>query len=138
MKWTGTEADAAGYFKKALGGEIKVEAPPVEAPKPVAKAAPAKKAAPVKKEPTKVLKLKTWEICNFIGETITFEESEVDKNMTFNFFNCEKCQVVIKGKFKGAMFNRCKRVDITLSECISVLEVIRCEDMKVRPQVKVP
>jgi hypothetical protein len=118
MKWGGSEKDAAGYFAKALGGEIKVAAP-VEEPKPVAKPAggastAAKKAPAVKKDPVKVLKLKTWECSYFVGETITFEESEVDPNMTFNFFNCEKCTVVIKGKFKNAMFQRCKKIDLSL------------------------
>jgi adenylyl cyclase-associated protein len=82
--------------------------------------------------------MKTWELSNFVGETITFEENEVENNMTFNFFNCEKCTVVIKGKFKAAMMNRCKKVDFSLTECISVIEIIRCDDMKLRTAVKVP
>ena len=141
LKWAGAEKDSVGYYKKALGGEIKVAEPvaaPVPVTKPAAGGSAAKKAPAVKKDPVKVLKLKTWECSYFVGETITFEESEVDPNMTFNFFNCEKCTIVIKGKFKGSMFMRCKKIDLKLDECISVLEVIRCEDMKIRPEQKVP
>ena len=46
-------------------------APAKTAAKPVTK-------APVKKkEPTKVLKFKTWEICDYGAETIKFNEDEV-------------------------------------------------------------
>jgi len=81
-------------------------APAKTATKPVTK-------APVKKkEPTKVLKFKTWEICDYGAETIKFNEDEVMPGMTFNLFNCEKTTVIIEGKCKNFMLSRCKNVKL--------------------------
>lgn len=78
----------------------------------------------------KVLRFKTWEISNYGDETLVFPAAEVNPGMTFNFFNCEKTKVVIEGKFKNAMFSRCKKVEFKMEECMSMVEIIKSESMK--------
>ena len=149
MKWTGSKpaSEAQAVYDLHQSGNAPADpkpaapAKPVEAKKEEVKAAPVKK-APVKtvvpKEPVKILKFKTWEVSNYGAETIEFTEDDVQPGMTFNFFNCTKTKVVIPGKCKNLMLQRCKKMDITINEAMSMMEVIRCEDTKIRIQTKVP
>lgn len=141
MQWTGSSDDVKLAYTnhvKMLGSggapaapvEEKKDDPP--APAAPVKAAPVKKAAPKKKEPTKVLKMSTWELCDFGDETITFDEDDVSNNMAFNLFNCNKTKLVIGGKIRNVMFSRCKRCEVTLDECISMVEVLKSEATKIR------
>ena len=72
------------------------------------------------------------EISNYGDETIVFKKEEMMPGMTFNFFNCEKTKVVIEGKIKNSMLSRCKKVDISVEEVVSTLEIIKSEQIKVR------
>jgi adenylyl cyclase-associated protein len=125
----------------SLGSSAPVEAPKVEAKKeaktPV-KAAPAKPAKPAPKAPVKVLRFKTWEISNYGAETLHFPAAEVNPGMTFNFFNCEKTKVVIEGKFKNSMLSRCKKMDIKMDEAMSMMEILKCESIKLTVLKKCP
>lgn len=58
--------------------------------------------------------------------------------MTFNFFNCEKTKVIIEGKCKNVMFQRCKKLEVRVDECLSMMEIIKCENSKVFVNKKVP
>ena len=126
----------------------KAEAPaPQSAPAPQAeekKAGPAKaaavKAAPVKKEPTKIKKGKTWEVCDYKNQKdpIKFEGADVDGSTSFAFYNCEKINVIIVGKFKTFLFSRCKQVKLTMDESISQGEIIKSERMKVHVNKRLP
>lgn len=86
----------------------------------------------------KVLKFKTWECSDFKNETITFTADQVNASTTFNFFNCEKCKIIIPGKFKNAMFSRCKKSEITLDSTMSMVEVLKSDDVKLFVNVKIP
>ena len=138
------EASLAGARENSMVESfVVVEAPkpaPVEekkAPAAVAKA-PVKKAAPVAKTPTREKKGKIWELCYYKEETIKFEGKDVDNGVMFKFFNCEKCHIVIIGKFKGFLFSRCKRINFQLEDCISLGEMLNCDDMKVTPFKALP
>lgn len=146
MKWTGS-ADKAEDVYKGFMGSLGSAAPVAEAPKAEpkkeeakapAKAAPAKPAKPAPKAPVKVLRFKTWEVSNYGAETLVFPAAEVNAGMTFNFFNCEKTKVVIEGKYKNAMLSRCKNMDIKMDECMSMMEVIKSENIKVYVNKKCP
>ena len=115
----------------------KAEPKKEEAKAPV-KAAPVKAAKPAPKPPVKVLRFKTWEISNYGAETLLFPAAEVNPGMTFNFFNCEKTKVVIEGKFKNAMLSRCKKMDIKMDECMSMMEILKCENVKMTVIKKCP
>jgi len=40
-----------------------------------------------------------WEYANYTNETITLDDPDlVNKRISFQFFNCNKCQVKIVGK----------------------------------------
>ena len=58
LKWTGSNGDAEGHFKKLSSGQA-TAAPatltaPAQAAAPAKATAPVKKAAPAKKEPSKI------------------------------------------------------------------------------------
>ena len=126
----------------SLGSAAPVEAPKAEPKKEEAKApvkaAPAKPAKPAPKPPVKVLRFKTWEISNYGAETLHFPAAEVNPGMTFNFFNCEKTKVVIEGKFKNAMLSRCKKMEIKMDECMSMMEILKSENIKMTVLKKCP
>lgn len=126
----------------SLGSATPVEAPKAEAnkeeAKAPAKATPAKPAKPAPKAPVKVLRFKTWEISNYGAETLHFPAAEVNPGMTFNFFNCEKTKVVIEGKFKNAMLSRCKKMEIKMDECMSMMEILKSENVKMTVDKKCP
>lgn len=102
MRWSGSDVKAEAIYKGHLAGAGAPTSAPVSQPNPEevkqaaapAKSAPAK-ASIVPKNPVKVLRFKTWEVSNYVNETITFSGDEVQPGMTFNFFNCEKTKVVI-------------------------------------------
>lgn len=96
------------------------------------------KKAPVKKEPTKVQRFKLWTISNYGEETLEFKEDEVLPGMTFNFFDCNKTKIIIHGKCKNVMMSKCKRVDISIQETMSMVEVLNSEDCKLRVGKKIP
>lgn len=43
---------------------------------------------------------------------IIISEDEAQKEMSFNFYNCENIKVVIPNKIKSIMLSRCKKVDL--------------------------
>jgi adenylyl cyclase-associated protein len=126
-----------GSLGSAAPEAPKAEPKKEEAKAPV-KAAPAKPAKPAPKPPVKVLRFKTWEISNYGAETLHFPAAEVNPGMTFNFFNCEKTKVVIEGKFKNAMLSRCKKIEIKMDECLSMMEILKSENVKVTVGKKCP
>jgi adenylyl cyclase-associated protein len=63
---------------------------------------------------------------------LKFTGDQVEPGTTFNIFNCEKTKIVIEGRCKNVMLSRCKKVDITIDETVSGMEVIKSEQMKVR------
>lgn len=146
MNWTGKTAGSeaqAAYNKHLATAGQSVAAPVTTAPveeKKEEKKAPAKPVAKaaVPKEPVKVLRFKTWEISNYGDETIEFAAEEVNPGMTFNFFNCTKTKVIVNGKCKNLMLSRCKKVDITVDNAMSMMEVVKCEDCKVHITTKLP
>ena len=110
-----------------------------EAKKPApVKAAAAAKPKPAVKAPVKILRFKTWEISNYGDETLVFPAAEVNAGMTFNFFNCEKTKVVIEGRFKNLVMSRCKKMQLTMDDCVSMIECLRCETIKVTVIKKCP
>lgn len=110
-----------------------------EAAKPApVKAAAAAKPKPAVKAPVKILRFKTWEISNYGDETIVFPAAEVNPGMTFNFFNCEKTKVVIEGRFKNLMMSRCKKVQLTMDDCMSMIECMKSETIKISVKKKCP
>ena len=113
---------------------------PVAEPKKEEAKAPTKAAAgkPAPKAPVKVLRFKTWEISNYGAETLIFPAAEVNVGMTFNFFNCEKTKVIIEGKFKNGMLSKCKKMDIKMDEAMSMMEMLRCEGIKLTVIKKCP
>ena len=145
MKWSGSDVKSESVYKGYLAGAGAQSSAPAEETKPEEKkqeAAPAKsapaKASVVPKTPVKVLRFKTWEVSNYVGETITFSGDEVQPGMTFNFFNCEKTKVVIQGKCKNLMLQRCKKFEIKIDEAVSMLEVIKSEGIKVTVEKRLP
>jgi len=97
------------------------------APTPAA----AVKKAPAAKPASKVLKFKTWEVSNFVNETVKFTEEECQPGYTLNFFDCVKCKVIIPAKVKNIMFNKCTKTHFTIHSTMSSLEVLRCSDIQV-------
>lgn len=87
----------------------------------------AAKPKPAAKAPVKILRFKTWELSNYGDETVVFPAAEVNPGMAFNLFNCEKTKIVVEGKFKNMMLSRCKKVNVTVEDMISTLEVIKSE-----------
>lgn len=144
LKWTGAEVAAEQVFKKHMSSLGSTTAPtpaPEEKKEEAPKAAPATKAPAGKKEPpapVKKLMFKTWEIANYINDTVEFSAEEVQPGMTFNFFNCEKSKFKINGKCKNIMMSRCKKCEFTVEETISFVEVIKCEDTKIWAIKSVP
>ena len=139
-KWEGDNEDVESFYEGSINGARENSSIKAPAPTPVVeekKAEPAKpgavakapvKAAAVPKEPTRVKKGKILELSNYKNETLKFEGAEVDNGTQFNFFNCEKCKVIIVGKFKNFMFQRCKRMKVFMDECISMGEIINSDD----------
>ena len=105
-----------------------------EAKKPAAVA----KKVPAVKTPVKVLKYKTWEVSNYVGETVEWTADEIQPGMTFNFYSCEKCTFVIPAKCKNVMMSRCKKSSFTIDSTMSMVEMIRCEDVKLYVITKIP
>jgi adenylyl cyclase-associated protein len=144
LKWTGSADDAVNVYKGFMGSlgtnaPIAAQAPVPESKKEETKAAgKANTTKPAPKIPVKVLRFKTWEISNYGAETLFFPADEVNVGMTFNFFNCEKTKVVIEGKFKNAMLNKCKKMDIKMDEAMSMMEILRCEGIKLTVLRKCP
>jgi len=65
-----------------------------------------------KKPPTKTLKYKTWEVCDYGEEELVFSEDDVNIGMSFSFFNCNKTTVRIEGKTKSSAFFSCKKMKV--------------------------
>jgi hypothetical protein len=124
VTWSGEIDDIESFHEGSMNGAMDmfgeaVSAPsmPVVQPAPQEKkevptaGAPAKavaKPAPKKKEPMMVKKGMIWEFADYNKATIKLEEEQVDPKMTYNFFNCERCVIIIPGKIKGVMLSRCK------------------------------
>ena len=79
-----------------------------------------------------VQRFKIWDYCDYGEETITIEGDAVTTGTTFNFFNCEKTTIIIKGKFKNIVMSRCKKVNLVFDELLSTCELLRCENMKIQ------
>lgn len=79
-----------------------------------------------------------WNISDFGEETIVFKEEDVNKSMSFNFYNCEKTKIIIEGKIKSVLFSRCKKCNVTINDMISQTELLRCDAMKINVTVKCP
>jgi len=112
--WTGSNADAAAFFQGCLGGNVPVAAPDEPVKAPVAVAKPAAKPEPVVKPCGKMQRGMAWEYTNYKKKDgdIIISEDEAQKEMSFNFYNCENIKIVIPNKIKSVMLSRCKKVDI--------------------------
>jgi hypothetical protein len=132
-KWQGENEDALSFYEgsvegaKCLLGDQAVAATTQPAPVPVKKevpsggatAAPAKKPAKVVKQPTMVKKGMIWEFADYNKETLKLEAHQIDSKMSYNFFNCERCNIVIPGKIKTVLMSRCKGTKLQVDEVIS-------------------
>ena len=88
-------------------------APKEEAKQPAKpKAAAAKPAAPAKKPPSRTERGKLVDYSNYGKETIHIKADEVSIGSMFNFYTCEGTKIIIEGKAKSVLLNRCKKVDI--------------------------
>ena len=58
--------------------------------------------------------------------------------MMFDFFNCNKTTVKIKGKVKSTQFFSCKKMKIEISEQIAESMMLKSEDMKFYAMKSVP
>ena len=58
------------------------------------------------------------------------------KNLNYNFYNCENIKIKIVGKIKGVLLSKCKKVDITVDDIISNVEVIKSDATKFRITTK--
>ena len=52
----------------------------------------------------------TWQIQ--IKSKSSEEVDEAQKEMSFNFYNCENIKVIIPNKIKSVLLSRCKKVDL--------------------------
>lgn len=135
VAWSGSNADSAGVFDGALGGNIPQAA---AQPAPVAvvavKKAPVAKAKPADKPSSKVQRGMAWEYSHYKKKDgdIIVEADDAQPGMSFNFYNCENVKVVIPGKVKSILLSRCKKVDLKFDETIAMVEVIRSDECKVR------
>lgn len=57
--------------------------------------------------------------------------------MSFCFFDCNKTKVIIEGKCKNVMLQKCKRMDISIDSTMALCEVLKCDAIKVRVQKNV-
>jgi len=137
--WTGANTNAEEVYNNNMAnlGKAPVAAAPTGAPKEEAKqpAAPVKKAAPAKpakKAASKVCRGKLVDFSDYVNETIILKADEVEMGHMFNFYNCEKTKVVIEGKAKSVLVSRGKRMDLSVTELISGIEVIKSEATKLR------
>lgn len=107
----------------------------VKAPKPAEKAKPADKGKPAarpKLPPTKVKRGKMWDISGFEGETIEFQEKEVDMSTSFTITSCTDTTVIIHGKFNNASVTTCKNWAIIVENVIASVEIIKSNDVKLQ------
>ena len=116
--WSGSNADASAFFQGCLGGNIPVAAPvaaPAEPAKaPVALVKAASKPKPVVKPCGKMQRGMAWEYTHYKKKDgdIIISADEAQKEMSFNFYNCENIKVVIPNKIKSILLSRCKKVDL--------------------------
>ena len=126
--WKGTQdgAGAAAFYASQITGSATPSAP---TPTPAAAAAPEeeKKAAPPKPAPAKVpagkkppappvrtLKGNKWVVENYVNETIRFDDpDEINKRVSFEFFNCNKCKIELVGKCQNISVQSCKQTSIS-------------------------
>lgn len=144
--WKGTQdgAGAAAFYNAECsgGGTIttpeapaQVTAAPVEEEKKQApaKAAPAKAAgAKAPAAPIKEKRGAQWVCENFTDETIRFDDpEEVNKRVSFAFFNCNKCKIELVGKCQNVNIQSCKNTEIHVDRVVSQVEMFKCQAMKV-------
>lgn len=90
-------------------GDKKEEEKKEEPEKPKSKSPETKRAAAPKKEEPKKREAKKekfnnlWQISDYEGETITFEGNDVKNVTAFNILNCNKTNIIVKGKCKSIM-----------------------------------
>ena len=109
--WKGTQdgAGAAAFYasQSSAGSATAASTPAASAPAEEqkaapAKAAPAKAAAASKKAPaapSRELRGNKWVVENYTNETIRFDDpDQVNKRVSFEFFNCNKCTIQVVGK----------------------------------------
>ena len=146
MKWSGTDENAEAAYKKfenevgkPLPKAAAPAAPKEEAKQPAKpKAAPVKKEAPAKKPPSRTERGKLVDYMNYGKETIHIKAEEVSIGSMFNFYTCEGTKIIIEGKCKSVLLNKCKKVDITVNELISSMEIIKSDATKVKILTKCP
>lgn len=90
------------------------------------------------KPPEKIFNYPTWEVSNYVNDTIEFTEDEVQADFTFNFWNCEKVKVKIPGKIKNFMVMRCKRFNIEVPACVSMGEILKSERVAIHVDETLP
>jgi hypothetical protein len=61
-----------------------------------------------------------WVIENWTNETFHFEdEEEVNKRVSFAFYNCNDCKIEIVGKCQNVSIQKSKKPEITVDKVIS-------------------
>ena len=148
--WKGTQdgAGAAAFFaSQSSGSSTAVSTPAASAPAEEKKvAAPAKpapaKAAPGKKAPAaplKELRGNKWVVENYTNETIRFDDpDEVNKRVSFEFFNCNKCTIQIVGKCQNISVQSCKGSTIETDKVVSQIELFKCQAFNIRAKNQLP
>jgi len=66
---------------------------------------------------------------------IIISEDDAQPGMKFNFYNCENIKIVIPNKILSVLMSRCKKVDLKFDETISMVEIIRSDECKLRIMV---
>lgn len=149
--WKGTQ-DGAGaaafYASQGAGSGASVAsttpaAKPEEEKKVAAPAKPAagKGAAGAKKpaEPAKTKRGNMWEYANYTNETIILDDPDlVNKRMSFQFFNCNKCQVKIVGKCQNISIQSCKNTKFETDMVVSQVEVFKCQALELKATGTLP
>ena len=129
--WKGTQdgAGAAAFFASQAGGGAPASsttaAPAKEEEKKAApaKPAPAKPAAAGQKAPAQPKKSKQgskWVYENYTNETLVIDdEDEVNKRVSFAFYDCNKCNIKIVGKCQNISVQSCQGTTPEVDKLVS-------------------
>ena len=123
----------SGGAAASTAAPAKEEAPKEE--KKAAKPAAKPKTAP-KRKPEKTKRGKMWDILFYEGETLEFSGDDVSKDTSFMVTGCTKTNIIIKGKFNNITLTNCKNCAVVIDTCISSVEIIKGDDVKLQVNEK--
>ena len=149
--WKGTQdgAGAAAFFAQqttSVGGASATPAAAAKAPEEEKKAAPAKP-APAKPaagqkapaEPSKKKVQSKWVYENYTNETIVISDpDEVNRRISFDFYNMNKCNIKIVGKCQNISVQSCKGTTLEVDQLVSQVELFKCQAFNLRAMKQLP